>query len=99
GERIAGAVGMLAGELARARTLLRDGAPPAPADVAAVADALRRGVPEPAVRRLAERAGGDEPVALAVHTLGDLIDRGVPAHQALSVIEAWRGRGARADEL
>lgn len=99
GERIAGAVGVLAGELSRARTLLRDGVPPVPADVAAVADALRRGVPEGSVRRLSERAGDGEPVALAVHTLGDLMDRGVPAGQALTVIEAWRERGARADEL
>lgn len=99
GERIAGAVGTLARELGQARALLRDGATPPPADVAAVADALRRGIPEGTIRRMAERTGEGEPVALAVHTLGDLIERGVPADQALAVLEAWRERGARADEL
>lgn len=99
GERIAGAVQVLTRELARAQTLLRGGAPHTPADVAAVADALRREVPEPSIRRLRERAGEGEPVALAVHILGDLMDRGVPSNQALGVIEAWRERGARADEL
>lgn len=96
---IVGAVARLSGELGRARGLLGNGAPPAPADVSAVADALRRGVPEPAVRRVAQRAGPEEPVALAIHTVGDLIDQGVPAEQALSVLEAWRGRGAKPEEL
>ncbi|MFO7892588.1 MAG: hypothetical protein R6U63_02540 [Longimicrobiales bacterium] len=97
--RIAGAIDRLAQELGRARTLLEDGVPPAPTDVAAVADAMRRGVPDPAIERVAERAGPGEPVALAVHTLGDLMDRGVPVEQAVAVMEAWRGRGARREEL
>lgn len=97
--RIAGAVDQLAQELERARDLLRDGVPAPPTDVAAVADAMRRGVPESAIRRLAERAGPEEPTALAVHTMGDLMDRGVPADQAVAVLEAWRGRGARRTEL
>lgn len=99
GPRIAGAVDRLARELGQARTLLVDGAPPSLTDVAAVADAMRRGVPEQAIRRIAERAGPDEPLAMAVHTMGDLMDRGVPVEQALAVMEAWRGRGARRDEL
>ena len=99
GPRIVGAVDQLAQQLERAQTLLEDGAPPAPTDVAAVADAMRRGVPEPAIRRVAGQAGPDEPVALAVHTMGDLMDRGVPAEQAVAVLEAWRGRGARAEDL
>lgn len=99
GDRIATAIGTLARELGRAHSLLGDGARPAPADVAAVADALRRGVPEPSVRRLAARAHEGEPVALAVHTLGDLLERGVPADNALTMLEAWRERGGQADEL
>lgn len=97
--RIASAVDQLAGELGRARALLGNGAAPAPTDVAAVADAMRRGVPEQAIRRVTERAGPGEPVALAVHTMGDLLDRGVPVQQAVAVMEAWRYRGSRADEL
>lgn len=102
GDRIAGAVDDLAVELARARTLLANGVVPAPTDVAAVADALRRGVPETAIRAIAHPAEADAPgqqVALAVHTLGDLMDRGVPSDQALAVLEAWSGRGRDVEEL
>lgn len=98
GPRIAEAVDQLAGQLQRARSLLGD-IPTEPMDLTAVADAMGRGIPEPAIQQLARGAGPDEPVALAVHTLGDLMDRGVPAEQAVAVLEAWRGRGARADEL
>ena len=97
--RIAGAVDQLAQELGHARTLLTDGVPPAPTDVSAVADAMRRGVPGEAIQRVAQGAEADEPLALAIHTMGDLMDRGVPADQALAVMEAWRGRGARREEL
>lgn len=85
-------------ELGRARTLLRDGETPA-ADVAAVADALRRGVPDDAVRSLRSQRGPGEPMALAVHTLGDLLDRGVPVDPALDVLNAWHERGGEADDL
>lgn len=97
--RIADAVDRLAGELGRAHALLGNDMDPAPTDVAAVADAMRRGVPEPAIQRIAERAGPDEPLALAIHTMGDLMDRGVPVEQAVGVLEAWRGRGAQRGEL
>lgn len=97
--RIAGAVDQLAGELATAQSILGDGTPPAPIDVAAVADAMRRGVPEPAIRRVASQAAPGEAVALAVHTMGDLMDRGVPVQQAVAVLDAWRFRGARQEEL
>ena len=99
GDRIAAAIGTLARELGRANALLGNGVRPAPADVSAVADALRRGVPETSVRQLAGHAREGEPVALAVHTLGDLIDRGVPAEHALTMLDAWRDRGGQADEL
>ncbi|MGK7310893.1 MAG: hypothetical protein ACN0LA_01520 [Candidatus Longimicrobiales bacterium M2_2A_002] len=99
GPRVAEAVDRLARELGRAKQLLSDGVPPTPTDVSAVADAMRRGVPEPAIQRIAQGARADEPVALAVHTMGDLMDRGVPVEQAVAVLEAWRGRGARSEEL
>lgn len=99
GDRVAGAVGVLLREMANARGLLSDGVPPTPTDVAAVADALRRGVPGAAVRRLSEGRRAGEPVAMAVHTLGDLLDQGVPLDQAFSVIDAWRERGSRPDDL
>ncbi|MEJ2186486.1 MAG: hypothetical protein P8Z36_11160 [Gemmatimonadota bacterium] len=93
------ALNQLSRQLGEARALLKNGAPPAGDEVAAVADALRRGVPAKAVRTLHEQAGPGEPVALAVHTLGDLLDRGVPVNSALDVLKAWREHGARADEL
>lgn len=97
--RIAGAVAELAEELATAQSILADGTPPTPTDVTAVADAMRRGVPEPAIRRVAGQAEPGEPVALAVHTMGDLMDRGVPVQQAVAVLDAWRFRGAHQEEL
>lgn len=99
GPRIAGAVDQLTDDLGRARSLLGDQAPPEPADITAVADAMRRGVPESAIGQVAGGADPEEPVALAVHTLGDLMDRGVPVDQAVAVLDAWRGRGASRDEL
>ncbi len=89
----------LSNRLGQARAILLDGEPPAGPDVAAVADALGRGVPENAVRSLRARRGPGEPIGLAVHTLGDLLDRDVPVDRALDVLEAWRERGARADAL
>lgn len=93
GARIAGAVAQLGTQLGEARGLLGTGATPPAADITAVADALRRGVPDHAIRRIAERAGPDGLIALEVHAVGDLMDRGVPAEQALAAVEAWRARG------
>lgn len=98
-DRIAGAVAQLAVQLGQARDMLGNGAPPPATDVTAVADALRRGVPETAIRRIAGGARPDEPVAMAIHTVGDLMDQGVPMEQALAAIEAWRGRGGGPGEL
>jgi len=90
----------LAAGLTRARGLLTaSGLDPNPPDVAAVADGLRRGVPEHAVRALGAGAQPGEPVALAVHTLADLLDRGVPVTVALDVLTAWRGQGAQTADL
>lgn len=93
------AMEQLSQQLGEAQALLRDGQPPAPGDVAAVADALRRGVPEGAVRSLRQQRGPGQPIGLAVHTLGDLLDRGVPVDPALDALEAWKERGATADDL
>lgn len=93
------ALNQLSQQLGEARGLLKNGAPPAPDEVAAVADALRRGVPAKAVRTLHTQARQGEPIALAVHTLADLLDRGVPVGAALDVLKAWRDQGAQADQL
>lgn len=98
-ERILAVVRQLAKDLERARELIGRSANVAPADVAAVADALRRGVPGEAVRSLRGGAGRGESIALAVHTLADLLERGVPVDNALDVLGAWRSHGARADAL
>lgn len=98
--RVLAVLDELAMGLARARSLLASsGFDPAPPDIAAVADGLRRGVPEDAVRELSKGARPGEPVALAVHTLADLLDRGVPVTMALDVLMAWRGQGAQPAEL
>lgn len=93
GGRISGAVAQLGTQLGQARDLLGPGATPPATDITAVADALRRGVPDHAVRRIAERAEPERLIALEVHTVGDLMDRGVPVEQAVAAVEAWRARG------
>lgn len=98
-DRIAGAVVQLTTQLGQARDLLGEGAPPAATDITAVADAIRRGVPEQAVRRIAGGAAGGEPLAMAVHTVGDLLDQGVPVEEALAAVEAWRAGGGEARQL
>lgn len=98
-ERILAVVGQLLEELERAHALLAASGTPAPADVTAVADAIRRGVPEEAIRSLHSGSAPGEPIALAVHTLADLLDRGVPVDAALDVFSAWRSHGARSETL
>ncbi len=85
--------------LARADADLRPFGPPAPRDVAAVADALQRGVSDDVVKRVRAGARDGEPVALALHTLTDLLDRGVPVDVAFEVLSNWRARHGSADEL
>src|SRR5690606_38099061 len=75
------------------------GLDPNPPDVAAVADGLRRGVPEHAVRALGAGAQPAETVSLAVHTLADLPDRGVPFTVAVDELTAWRGKGVQSAAL
>jgi hypothetical protein len=85
--------------LARADAALRPYGPPSAADVTTAADVLQRGVADDVVKRA--RAGGrsGEPIAMALHTLADLKDRGVPVDVALEVLQSWRQRGARPDQL
>jgi len=85
--------------LTRADAALRPYGPPAPADVTATADVLQRGVSDDVVKRVRAGSSKDEPIGIALHTLADLIDRDVPVDVALDVLNSWRERGARADEL
>lgn len=82
--------------LTRARALL----PARPAgDLTAVADAMQRGVPDEAVQAIGKGASPSEPVGVALHTLADLLDRGVPVAAAEDVLSAWQRGGADVDEL
>ncbi len=97
-DRILAVVGQLSDNLGRARALLQAGGAPGADDLTAVADALRRGVPEAAVRTLHARRP-DRPIALAVVTLADLVQEGVPVQHALQLLQVWADRGARQNEL
>jgi len=96
-DRVLAVVRARAEQLDHARALL--GGSPAAADITATADALQRGVPDHAIRASRQHARAGEPTALAIHTLADLLERGVPVEHALDVLEAWRGRGAHAEDL
>lgn len=92
GERIVVAVKVLADRMGHAQGLLAARANSS--DLSAVADALQRGVPDDAIRRIGREAAPGEAVGVSVHALADLLDRGVPVAVGLDVIGAWRGRGA-----
>lgn len=97
-ERILIVVQQLAANLGRAQDLLADGRPPAPEDVTAAADALRRGVSERAIHALHD--GRAFPgFALPVETLADLHEIGVPDDQALAVLQAWAARRGKDIDL
>ena len=99
-DRVAVAVRALAGDLGRANALLRiDGRAAAAADIEATANALQRGLPEDAVRSLRKDARPGESIAMSVHALTDLHQRGVPVAVGLDVIGAWRSRGADPQRL
>ncbi|HEX9109821.1 MAG TPA: hypothetical protein VF832_21410 [Longimicrobiales bacterium] len=97
-ERILAVVQQLADNLDRARTLLLEGGAPGADDITAVADALRRGVPDHAVRTLRAKQPG-RPLGLAVETLADLLQVGVPVDQAVAVLQAWADRGGKNADL
>ncbi len=97
-ERILVVVEQLAANLGRARDLLAAGTSPAPEDVTAAADALRRGVSPRAVRAL--RTGRPlRTFALPVETLADLHEVGVPDDQAVALLEAWAARSGKDADL
>jgi hypothetical protein len=85
--------------LARADAALRPFGKPGAADVTATADALQRGVSTDMVKRVRAGRRNDEPVGMALHTLADLLDRKVPVNVAFEVIESWRERGGKSEEL
>jgi hypothetical protein len=95
--RIVEVVQGLAQRLHHAQQLLDASA--SPSDITAVADALQRGVPDEAVRALGTEVPRGASVAASVHTLADLLDRGVPVGVALDAVKEWRGRARDAAEL
>lgn len=97
--RIMGAVRSLLDQLTQAQTILSAGSRPAPGDIEVVANALRRGVSADAARKLVAGARPGEPVAQAIHTLADLVERGVPVNAAMDLLSAWRSRGGRPEDL
>lgn len=88
------ALGDYAGRLERAGALV--GPDGSRAELVAAADALRRGVPEGAIRDVS--AGpGDGAIALVV--LGDLMEMEVPVERAREVVADALERGARGEDL
>ena len=96
--RIVAVVAQLAGNLAQARTILLEAGSPSLDDISAVADAIRRGVPEKTIRALRAQQP-KRPFALPVETLADLIQQGVPDEEALDLLRAWADRGGDNAEL
>lgn len=97
-DRIVIVVAQLADNLARARAIIIDTGAPDLDDITAVADAIRRGVPEKTIRALHGRQHG-RTFALPVETLADLVQQGVPDDQALDLLQAWAERGGDSGEL
>jgi hypothetical protein len=85
--------------LARADAALRPFGPPTTADVTATADVLQRGLSADLVKQVSAGRRKGEPVGLSLHTVADLLDRRVPAKVAVDVINSWRERGGRNEEL
>ena len=99
GERIVVAVRTTVEQLGRAQGLLRGNTPPRASDISVVADALQRGVPEDAIKRLASDERGRSSIALSSHALADLIGHGVPLAVGVEVMNAWRANGSDAGKL
>jgi len=99
--RIIAAVRQLAGELRDARGLLRDGRPAAripDAEVIAAAETRRRGVPAQEIAALA-RGASQHPLVVPLTVLGDLVQRGVPADYARTVLEQLLADGLPPDRM
>lgn len=95
GERVLTVLDDYALRLGTAHELL--GRPSETAAVVAGADALGRGVGEDALRALRDTPPRRVPVALVV--LGDLVEAGVPAENALGVVQEAMARGQQDDVL
>lgn len=85
--------------LSRADAALRPFGPPSAADVTATADVLQRGVSVDVIKKARAGQRKGEPIGLALHTVADLVDRGVPANVALEVLSSWRERGGQSEQL
>lgn len=96
-ERIVVALDEYAGRLREARTLIgpdRNGP-----SFAAAAEAMRRGVPADAIRDLARRQERRRELAVPLIVLGDLVEAGVPAGNALGAVDDALARGAGPDGM
>lgn len=96
-ERIVMALDAYAERLREAVTLV--GPQPRPGELAAAAEALRRGVPPDAIRSLAGRERGRRDLAVPLIVLGDLTEAGVPTGNALEMVGAAMDRGARGEQM
>ncbi len=93
-ERVVAVMSSYAERLGEARSLLGPERPTA--ELVAGADALRRGVPQDAVRHLHAR-GGELAVPLVV--MGDLMELGMPAEHALRIVERALQQHQNTDEM
>jgi len=100
--RIVAAVRQLAADLRQTRALLRRAAPSAPladGEIVAAAHARARGVPEAELTTLRNHVPAATPLVVAFTVLGDLVQRGVAADQALDVIEQLMGAGVGPEQV
>lgn len=96
-DEVVAVVESLAARLAVADRELRAAraAAPTSGEIVAAADALGRGLRPAELRALAGAAGGAEPLTTQLIILTGLMDRGLPAGDALDAALARRGRGVR----
>ena len=99
-DRILAVVERLEASLARAREALEAAgvSSPAPSAIVGVATAFERGVPGDAVGATVAAGGGPDPT-VALNTVADLIQRGVPAEDALAMVVELLKRGGHARDL
>jgi hypothetical protein len=100
--RILAAVRQLAGELRGSRALLRSAAPGVAlndGEIVAASDAGRRGVPTTEVFALRAHAPATTGLVVAFTVLGDLVQRGVPAERARTVIEQLLAAGVPPEQI
>lgn len=88
-------------ELAAAREALRHGGRESPTDeeIDAGATALGRGVGGAAVSELAKSAPSERSVAVPLFVIASLVNRGLPADNAVAAVQVWLQRHATDTEL